>query len=141
MKDENQATNEHHQWYSMDQSMEHSFENNAFPRKKSCFVENISTLELPPHVIANRAGRCVYNSSGKFLFPWKLNRLLNDAEREGNEDIVSWLPHGRAFKIHNPKEFERKLMKKYFRQSQFKSFTRQVSTTVPSFLLPNGDPF
>jgi hypothetical protein len=59
-------------------------------------------------------------------FPCKLYKLLQDAEKEGNESIVSWLPHGNAFKVHKPAEFASKIMKKYFRQTQFKSFTRQL---------------
>ena len=38
-------------------------------------------------------------------FPFKLHRMLIDAEKEGNESIVSWLPHGRSFKVNNKDEF------------------------------------
>jgi hypothetical protein len=64
----------------------------------------------------------------KLPFPWKLHQLLEDVELEGNEHIVSWLPDGKAFKVHKPNAFCRKLMAKYFRQTKFHSFTRQVSS-------------
>ena len=32
----------------------------------------------------------------KLPFPWKLHKLLWDAEQEGKEDIVSWLPGGQS---------------------------------------------
>jgi hypothetical protein len=44
---------------------------------------------------------------GKIIvpFPFKLHALLDDAEANGNEDIVSFFPNGKAFAIHKPKEF------------------------------------
>jgi hypothetical protein len=62
----------------------------------------------------------------KLSFPWKLHRLLEDAEKEGNMHIVSWLPDGKAFKIHKPKEFCKTTIAKYFKQTKLESFTRQV---------------
>jgi hypothetical protein len=66
----------------------------------------------------------------KLLFPFRLRRLLDDADREGNQSIVSWLSHGTAFKVHEPREFASRIMRKYFRQTHFKSFTRQVSISA-----------
>lgn len=63
----------------------------------------------------------------KNKFPRKLRRLLNDSEREGNQHIVSWLPHGGAFKVHKPKEFASQIVCRYFNHGQYRSFTRQVS--------------
>jgi hypothetical protein len=63
-------------------------------------------------------------------FPLKLRAVLNDAAVEGNEHILSWLPNGKAFKVHKPDLFASKLMKRYFRQSHFRSFTRQVRSSI-----------
>lgn len=43
--------------------------------------------------------------------------------------IISWLPGGNTFKIHQPKEFIKKILENHFRaHTGFKSFTRhQVS--------------
>lgn len=60
------------------------------------------------------------------LFPTKLRRLLDDAVADGNEHIISWLPDGKAFKIHDPEAFTQVILKRYFRQTMFKSFTRQL---------------
>lgn len=38
----------------------------------------------------------------------------------------SWQPHGRAFKIHNRRRFTTEVIPKYFRQSTFTSFGRQL---------------
>ncbi|CAJ1932826.1 unnamed protein product [Cylindrotheca closterium] len=64
--------------------------------------------------------------SSKRGFPFKLLQLLEDASLEGNEHIVSWLPHGKAFKVHKTTEFENKLIGRYFRQTKYRSFVRQL---------------
>lgn len=64
--------------------------------------------------------------TGHTLFPTKLRALIDDAAREGNEHLISWLPGGTAFKIPDPDAFADQLLKRYFRQNRFKSFTRQL---------------
>lgn len=39
------------------------------------------------------------------LFPFVLHKLLEDAELQGFDSIVSWRPSGRSFKIHNKEAF------------------------------------
>ena len=65
-------------------------------------------------------------TQSSLLFPSRLRRLLGDAEAENNQHIVSWLPSGKGFKVHDPDAFTAKLLQRYFRQTQFKSFTRQL---------------
>ena len=61
-------------------------------------------------------------------FPQKLHQMLSDLERqEGGAEIASFLPHGRAFAIHKPREFVKHVMPKYFRMSRFSSFQRQLN--------------
>ena len=61
-------------------------------------------------------------------FPQKLHQMLTDLERqEGGTDIASFLPHGRAFSIHKPRDFVKHIMPKYFRMSRFSSFQRQLN--------------
>jgi hypothetical protein len=61
-------------------------------------------------------------------FPQKLHHMLADLEKEeSDKEIASFLPHGRAFAIHKPKEFLEKIMLKYFRMSRFSSFQRQLN--------------
>mmetsp|Transcript_39799 Transcript_39799/g.96043 ORF Transcript_39799/g.96043 Transcript_39799/m.96043 type:complete len:468 (-) Transcript_39799:1701-3104(-) len=62
----------------------------------------------------------------KSLFPWKLRQLINDAMVEGNAGIVSWLPDGTGFKVYEPELFASQILKRYFRQRHFRSFTRQL---------------
>ena len=60
-------------------------------------------------------------------FPIKLHTILKQLHNEGSEDIVSWLPHGRSFQIHNVRVFEQVIMKRFFRQSKISSFRRQLN--------------
>ncbi|KAL7542825.1 hypothetical protein ACHAXR_012177 [Thalassiosira sp. AJA248-18] len=60
-------------------------------------------------------------------FPLKFHRMLDQVKEEGQESIVSWLPHGRAFKIHQPKVFAATIMTRFFNQSKYTSFQRQLN--------------
>lgn len=60
-------------------------------------------------------------------FPQKLHQILSDLEQqEGGSEIASFLPHGRAFSIHKPRDFVH-VMTNYFRMSRFASFQRQLN--------------
>jgi hypothetical protein len=52
--------------------------------------------------------------------------MLKDASANGHEDIISWQPHGKAFRVHKPPEFAARVMACYFKQTQYKSFQRQL---------------
>jgi hypothetical protein len=61
------------------------------------------------------------------LFPLKLHKLLSMVEMEGLSSIISWQAHGRAFKIHKPKDFLEKVMPIHFHQTKIASFRRQLN--------------
>lgn len=60
-------------------------------------------------------------------FPFKLYRMLAEAEEENNEDIVSFDAKGKCFMIHKPREFVTDIMPKYFTTSRMSSFQRQLN--------------
>ncbi len=60
-------------------------------------------------------------------FPFVLYQLLQDSESKGNESIVSWLPHGKAFRVNNTKKFVNDILPRYFSQSKITSFQRQLN--------------
>mmetsp|Transcript_6770 Transcript_6770/g.8233 ORF Transcript_6770/g.8233 Transcript_6770/m.8233 type:complete len:414 (-) Transcript_6770:144-1385(-) len=60
-------------------------------------------------------------------FPVKLHEMLVKIESDGYASVVSWQPHGRCFVVHKPKEFVDDIMPKYFKQSKFASFQRQLN--------------
>ena len=57
-------------------------------------------------------------------FPKKLHRLLSSHE---HDDCISWLTHGRAFKVHRVKEFNERVQPQFFDTTRFASFMRQVN--------------
>lgn len=96
-----------------------SFNNAASPTVRAAEPEN--TAMHIPNMDRRRKGR-----TG--TFPQKLHQMLSDLEmEEGGSDIASFLPHGRAFAIHKPRDFVKDVMPRYFRMSRFSSFQRQLN--------------
>ena len=60
-------------------------------------------------------------------FPERLHRMLLDVELEGHSDVVSFYSHGRAFGVHDMDRFINEIMPKYFKQSKWNSFARQLN--------------
>eukprot|EP00934_Nitzschia_sp_Nitz4_P002873 Nitzschia sp. Nitz4//scaffold28_size193895//69482//70572//NITZ4_001648-RA/size193895-snap-gene-0.339-mRNA-1//-1//CDS//3329545931//2863//frame0 len=67
------------------------------------------------------------NDELKDTFPSILHGMLEAEEEKGNGHIVSWNPDGFSFTIHKPKVFADKIMGKYFNQTKYKSFQRQLN--------------
>jgi hypothetical protein len=68
----------------------------------------------------------VHSGSGfRFVvpFPWRLHQMLDD---ESASHIISWMPDGRHFHVHNPTLFVKEIIPKFFKQKSFKSFQRQL---------------
>jgi len=58
-------------------------------------------------------------------FPKTLMWLLDEVN--DCEHILSWLPHGRAFLVKNVDAMTSHVLPKYFRQTKYKSFVRQLN--------------
>mmetsp|Transcript_79768 Transcript_79768/g.231540 ORF Transcript_79768/g.231540 Transcript_79768/m.231540 type:complete len:457 (-) Transcript_79768:319-1689(-) len=63
----------------------------------------------------------------KYEFPFKLYTILQDMERKGCKDVISWLPDGRAFRIHDVETFANHVLPKYCNGIQYKSFIRNIN--------------
>ena len=57
-------------------------------------------------------------------FPVKLHKILSNPLFCR---IITWLPHGRSWKILQSEEFEREVLPRYFRHKKLASFMRQVN--------------
>jgi len=57
-------------------------------------------------------------------FPAKLHMILSNPQFQ---DIISWLPHGRSWRILQQKAFEERVIPLYFRHGRYSSFARQVN--------------
>ena len=61
-------------------------------------------------------------------FPRRLHNMLQQVQAQGDSDIVSFYPHGRAFVILNQERFEAEILPKFLpQQRQIKSFVRQLN--------------
>jgi hypothetical protein len=56
-------------------------------------------------------------------FPETLYAVISSQE---HAHIVSWLPHGRGFVIHDKQQFADTLLPQYFDSAKFTSFTRRL---------------
>lgn len=59
-------------------------------------------------------------------FPIRLHDMLDQAEAQGYQHVISWLPGGNGFQIHDPEAMLPILQKYGFNQSKWKSFLRQL---------------
>lgn len=57
-------------------------------------------------------------------FTVKLHRMLSNPDYS---HIICWLPHGRSWRVLQPKVFAQKIIPLHFRHNRFSSFMRQVN--------------
>ena len=58
------------------------------------------------------------------VLPIKLNAILSNPEFS---HIITWMPHGRAWRILSPHEFAEKVLPLYVEQPNYNSFIRLVN--------------
>jgi hypothetical protein len=63
----------------------------------------------------------------KAEFPIKVYAMLELADNIFEfAQAVTWLPHGRAFRIHNKVKFMEEVVPVFFNQTKIRSFNRQL---------------
>lgn len=98
------------------------------PRKKATPVaEGSDTLPSKEEDSAQNPSDKKGKSASFESFPGKLHRILQDAENDGNEDIISFYPDGRSFGIHDSQRFLKEIMPRYFNTARYPSFQRQLN--------------
>jgi HSF-type DNA-binding len=76
-------------------------------------------------IVANDGAQCKKGKRNPIhTFPYKLHKMLSDPEFS---ECISWLPHGRAWKIIRRTQFENDVLPHHFRHGRYSSFMRQVS--------------
>ena len=107
-------------------SISQSFSGKCVLNNSACAIakyrdfSNVPLHALPKQTHKNMRGRC------RERFPTKLFKILENSDNGGYSHIISWLPHGRAFKIHNEKLFTERIMTSHFYMTTFDSFKRQL---------------
>ena len=82
------------------------------------FYKDFSTMSDPDSLTPLTAPGRVPN------FPAKMHAILS---RSDLTEIVCWMPHGRAWKVLKPREFEVRVIPTYFEHAKFSSFIRQAN--------------
>lgn len=79
---------------------------------------------------ASSAGsiRVVSGSGFRYVvpFPYRLHEMLSNVDAKSDSSIVSWLPDGKHFKVHDPRRFVEEVIPSAFKQKSLKSFQRQL---------------
>lgn len=57
-------------------------------------------------------------------FAAKMHAILS---RPDLQDIISWMPHGRSWRVLKPRDFEVRVIPQYFDQTKYTSFVRQAN--------------
>jgi len=65
-------------------------------------------------------------NSGGVVQPFP-EKPMDVLDRGDMDDVLSWMPHGRAFIVKQPKVFDADVLPRFFKQSKFTSFTRQLN--------------
>lgn len=82
------------------------------------YYKDFSTMSDPDSLTPLTAPGRVPN------FPAKMHAILS---RSDLTEIVCWMPHGRAWKVLKPREFEVRVIPTYFEHAKFSSFIRQAN--------------
>jgi len=82
------------------------------PCDASCAGNSVSSQESIPYNIRTQ------------VLPIKLAAILNEPRFQ---QIICWMPHGRAWKVLNPTEFVNCLAPHYFQYPNYNSFIRLVN--------------
>ena len=59
-------------------------------------------------------------------FPLKLHDMLEYCKDNNMQHVAAWQPDGTSFAVHDPEAFTSEVIHRFFRQSHFKSFQRQL---------------
>lgn len=124
----------HHQHHHHQQHHDNSSKAALLPRSTrrssrsgpaSAAVDRHEEAALALHGMQDPTDAALRQNSLQVSFPLKLQRILDKLEAEGQMDILSWLPHGRAFIVHDPDRFVSEIMPVFFNQTKYSSFQRQ----------------
>mmetsp|Transcript_23287 Transcript_23287/g.43233 ORF Transcript_23287/g.43233 Transcript_23287/m.43233 type:complete len:534 (-) Transcript_23287:471-2072(-) len=102
----------------------------ALPAGATTGAARVPTPSPPtPVSVALAAPTSPSSSSASSLtsFPFKLYEMMQDAGKCGFEDVVSWQPTNSSFKVYDTNRFVKEIMPKYFKQTRYKSFQRQLN--------------
>jgi len=87
--------------------------------------QSSSSANSMPALVMEASSR--KEKEARLHFPCKVYDMLEDADKQGHKEIVSWNASGTGFTVHNKDLFTKKIIPQYFNQTKYKSFQRQLS--------------
>jgi len=106
-------------------SVSFDISNNNFNNVVTKFNHDItSQSQSPPPIVV--PSRRTSGQRGRPGFPIHMHEILSQAEALGFANIISWLPHGRAFMVHDMNKLS-EVLPKYFAHNKITTFTRQLN--------------
>jgi len=110
--------------------IQHSYRDHSQTSPESC--EDILTDQnfLGSQTDLGKEGERMDTKTGggeSARFPSTLHSLLERSRLNDTTNIISWQLHGRAFKIHKPKDFLEEVVPIFFQQTKLASFRRQLN--------------
>jgi hypothetical protein len=102
------------------------------------YVDEDLHQPTPDPVTSTTSNRGSHHGSALETFPYRLYRMIEDAHAEGNRDIIQFMPHGRAFRVEDQDALVDQLLPRYFHQSKYVSFQRQLSIYGFQKLMASG---
>ena len=118
-----------------DQEQQQSTESPPKPKLRPGLTGKKNTRRFVEHNYHDHAhdkplpGENAYGPIGgdNMAFPFKMHDTLTRIDADGYSDIMSWMPHGRSFKIHDLDGFHDHILPMYFRHSKKSSLLRQLN--------------
>mmetsp|Transcript_5546 Transcript_5546/g.12065 ORF Transcript_5546/g.12065 Transcript_5546/m.12065 type:complete len:403 (-) Transcript_5546:1048-2256(-) len=72
----------------------------------------------------DEGGHLIKHKKSEANFPAKLHKMISEPT---NSSIITWMPHGRAFKVLDKETFFSEVLPKYLGCKKYESFTRQLN--------------
>jgi hypothetical protein len=92
-----------------------------------CLFDSFAEIKGKNYVNLKKVANNDAADNSSVPFPWKLHAMLDDADYNGFERVVSWEDEGKAFKVYDPDLFVAMVLPHYFNQTRYKSFQRQLN--------------
>jgi len=90
----------------------------------SSFVKYVDHTYRDYSLYLQNGGQMIKHKKSTNNFPTRIQKILSIKEYS---DVITWMPHGRAFKVLNKEELINTVIPNFFVCSKYESFTRQLT--------------
>ena len=108
---------------SLMQPVQRPMEEIPAPQTATAAAATTTETELNANVMPDFNDKPLKN----LAFPLKMYKILEDADTDGFQDVISFLPSGKGFMVWRPERFVKEVMPTYFKTCRLSSFYRQLN--------------